>query len=169
MKVLHFAGPSASGKTQLIEQLVQVLPVVQVVKWTHHPLAEDKPGSDTIRVHHRGVDSTVLVAPNGLVWRQAITNRQSVYQWLAAGWSDSDLVLVEGDKYNPHPKIWVGHDLPPATVNVCLVIGPRPTDHQTPWISADIPLACPTLDHIVHVLRTDWVHFTYTVSRSTHD
>jgi molybdopterin-guanine dinucleotide biosynthesis protein MobB len=168
MRVLHVAGPSGSGKTQLIEQLSAHLPVVQVVKWTHHPLLQDKPGSDTSRFDDRGIHSTMLAAPDGIVWRHTVC-RTRIYQMLANWWSDTDLVVVEGDKYNPHPKIWVGQDLPPHTVNVCLVIGPASPEPGVAWIASEIPLRPGRLDLITQNLLGDWVHFTYTVPRRAYD
>ena len=169
MRVLHIAGPSDSGKTHLIEHLLATLPVVQVIKWTHHPLMQDKPGSDTSRFHARGIDSTMLVAPDGVVWRQPVIHRPCVYQLVANFWSDTDLVLVEGDKHSPYPKIWVGRDLPPKTVNVCLVIGPYQPAPDVAWIASEIPLLPQALAPIMNTLSAEWTRFTYIVARSTHD
>lgn len=65
MKVLHVAGPSDSGKTTLIEQLVAELDGrIATVKSIHHDIEPDDPGRDTHRHRMAGADSVVGITPS---------------------------------------------------------------------------------------------------------
>lgn len=108
--VLALSGWSGSGKTSLLESVLPTLREdglhVAVVKHDAHGLAIDHPGKDSDRLYRAGGD-VVLQGPDETLVR---LHRSSVP--LLAGVLDAltgshDLVLVEGHKDTPMPKIWV--------------------------------------------------------------
>lgn len=164
MRVLHLAGPSSLGKTRLIEALLDRVPAAAVVKWSHHPLPEDEPLRDTGRfaAHKR---PTLLVTPTGLVERRPIgeVDRRHLYHRLAHEWGREDLLIMEGDKWAPYPKIWIGSPPPPGLAAV-LVIGPEPPDEAIEWMPATLPLDEPMALQLAQRLAQDWQHFSYELS-----
>ncbi|WP_293033137.1 molybdopterin-guanine dinucleotide biosynthesis protein B [Natronococcus sp.] len=66
MRVVSLAGPSDSGKTTLVEQLVPRLAEerrVATVKSIHHDIEIDTPGADTHRHRTAGAETVVGVTP----------------------------------------------------------------------------------------------------------
>jgi molybdopterin-guanine dinucleotide biosynthesis adapter protein len=121
MKVLGIAGFSGSGKTTLIERLVGRLRAlgleVAVLKHSHHGFDVDKPGKDTWRHRQAGAHEVMVVSPAR--WALMHENRdapEATLDELLARLSPCDLVLVEGFKQAPIPKLEVyrpGHGTPP--------------------------------------------------------
>ena len=166
MKVLHFAGFSGSGKTRLLERLVPLLPIAAYLKWTHHPLPDEIPGSDTARLASWGIPQ-VLASPDGLIIRPLPSHRATVLQWLANNLEDDQLLLVEGFKGHPAPKIWVGRGAP-QDLKATLVIGPE-APPQGEWYKSGTPLTDDELTRTAHFLQENWVRFTYTIMRTSHE
>ena len=112
MKVFGFAGWSGSGKTTLIEQLIPRFVLqgisVSMIKHAHHEFDIDRPGKDSYRHRHAGC-TEVLVASD-LRWalmhelrgRPEFTLEQQI-----ARMTPVDLLLVEGWKWQPMPKLEV--------------------------------------------------------------
>lgn len=164
MRILHFAGPSNSGKTRLIEALLPHLPAVQILKWSHHSMDADSPNSDTERFGRLG-PATLLGTPEGLIWRGSYS-RPLIYQMLADNLAETALVVVEGDKDAPGKKIWLGAEPPPSTSGVSLCIGPQsPQDREISWIASEIPLGDEDIRRLAKILTHAWETFTYTIYR----
>ncbi|MCY0879463.1 MAG: molybdopterin-guanine dinucleotide biosynthesis protein MobB [Firmicutes bacterium] len=161
MRVLHIAGPANSGKTRLILELLPRLEVALVVKWTHHALDPEPPTADTRRFGSLGV-RTLLAAPNGLVVRPDIA-RPLLYQVLATSLPENALILVEGDKEAPQPKIWLGPALPPKAMAVSLVIGPDEPSPTVPWMPASVPLTHTAVKELAAYLAQHWPQHCYTI------
>ena len=112
MRVFGFAGFSGSGKTTLIEQLIPIFRgkglAVSLIKHAHHEFDVDQPGKDSYRHRHAGC-SEVLVT-SSLRWALMHELRGAPELTLAAAMarlSPCDLVLVEGFKDAPIPKLEV--------------------------------------------------------------
>ncbi len=112
MKIFGFAGWSGSGKTTLIEQLVprfvQVGLKVSLIKHAHHRFDVDHPGKDSFRVRAAGC-SEVLVGSRqrwALMHEMRDEQEMSLQQQIAL-MSPCDLILIEGYKYYPLPKLEV--------------------------------------------------------------
>ena len=111
MRVFGFAGWSGSGKTTLLERLLPVLTqqsglTVSTVKHAHHDFDVDQPGKDSWRHRHAGA-SEVLVA-SGQRWALIHELRGAAepsLDELLAHLGPADLVLVEGFKRDPIPKL----------------------------------------------------------------
>ncbi len=119
--VFGFAGFSGSGKTTLIERVIPLLVArglrVALVKHAHHDFDIDKPGKDSHR--HREAGATEVLVSGGKRWALMHELRGAPEPRLAdllMHLSPCDLVLVEGFKHDPVPKLEVhrpslGHPL----------------------------------------------------------
>jgi len=110
LRIFGFAGWSGSGKTTLIEQLIPRLAArglrVSLVKHAHHAFDVDHPGKDSHRHRHAGC-SEVLITSSAR-WALMHDLRGDAELTLAqavARLSPCDLVLVEGYKRHPMPKL----------------------------------------------------------------
>lgn len=135
MRVIGFAGWSGSGKTTL---LTRVLPLLRArglrcstLKRAHHRADVDTPGKDTHRHRTAGAGEVMLVTPG----RWALMHEgpppvdaagEPDLAALFGHFSDTDLVLVEGFKSMPLPKIEVYR---PA-------LGKPPLFTSDPWVRA---------------------------------
>ncbi len=103
-------GWSGSGKTSLIESVIPHLCnkglKVAVIKHTDHEIQVDHPGKDSDRLFRSGADVFLKGSEEGLV-----RSREVAHSSLAAVLSSLplkyDLVLVEGHKNLPLPKVWL--------------------------------------------------------------
>ncbi|MFP3867939.1 MAG: molybdopterin-guanine dinucleotide biosynthesis protein B [Desulfobacteraceae bacterium] len=102
-------GPSHSGKTELICRLLAWLQSqglkVAAVKHSHRRLPIDQPGKDTWRFQRAGAQVVALAAPGLLQVTRAADNDPELARVLAALGPDLDLILVEGYKHGPLPKL----------------------------------------------------------------
>jgi molybdopterin-guanine dinucleotide biosynthesis protein B len=110
MRVFGFAGWSGSGKTTLIEQVIPRLVArglrVSLVKHAHHRFDVDQPGKDSYRHRHAGC--TEVLITSGERWALMHELRGGSELTLGetlARLSPCDLVLVEGYKTAPIPKL----------------------------------------------------------------
>ena len=110
MKIFGFAGWSGSGKTTLIEQViprfVRAGLKVSLIKHAHHRFDVDHPGKDSYRVREAGC-SEVLVT-SGQRWALMHEMRdegEGTLEDQIARMSPCDLLLIEGYKYYPLPKL----------------------------------------------------------------
>jgi len=106
------AGWSNSGKTTLIEKLVRHFANkglrVATIKHTHHKFDIDMPGSDTARHRAAGAAETAIVSGSRVAVIEEIETRgEPALEDIAARLSPADLVLVEGYKSAPIPKLEV--------------------------------------------------------------
>ena len=110
MKVFGFAGWSGSGKTTLIEQLVPRLVArglkVSLIKHAHHSFDVDQPGKDSYR--HRAAGCTEVLISSHLRWALMHELRgapEPTLEEQLERLAPCDLVLVEGHKRHPIPKL----------------------------------------------------------------
>jgi molybdopterin-guanine dinucleotide biosynthesis protein B len=110
MRIIGLAGWSGSGKTTLITKVIPRLIArgltVSTLKHAHHGFDLDQPGKD--RLFHRAAGATEVVIASGK--RFAILHElRGEAEWdlpdLVAKISPVDLVLVEGYKRDPFPKL----------------------------------------------------------------
>ena len=110
MRIFGFAGWSGSGKTTLIEQLIPHLVAragrVSLVKHAHHAFDIDYPGKDSFR--HREAGCTEVLVSSGrryALMHELRGERELTLGEAIARLSPCDLVLVEGYKTQPIPKL----------------------------------------------------------------
>lgn len=109
--IIAFVGRSNSGKTTLLEKLIGLLRErghrVGVVKHTVRADVEtDLPGTDTRRLWEAGAEHVAFVTPDRIVHTHRYAELAPLEAALA-GVRDVDLMLIEGFKYGPYPKIEV--------------------------------------------------------------
>ncbi|MCB1955231.1 MAG: molybdopterin-guanine dinucleotide biosynthesis protein B [Rhodocyclaceae bacterium] len=157
MKILGIAGYSGSGKTTLLESLIPLLGlhglVVSVIKRAHHGFDVDKPGKDSWRHRQAGAQEVMLASPERWVlMRELRRDPEENLHNLLARLSSCDLVLVEGFKSTPIPKIEVyrpSHGKPPLHPEFPSVIA----------VATDAPCdtALPVLDLNNHEAIADYI------------
>ena len=112
MRIIGLAGWSGSGKTTLLTKLIPRLVAhgltVSTVKHAHHAFDVDQPGKDS-HTHRMAGASEVLV---GSAARWALVHElrgaaEPTLHELLAKLASVDLVIVEGYKHEPHPKLEV--------------------------------------------------------------
>lgn len=110
--LLGISAWSGTGKTSLLVKLLPLLHErgirVGVVKHAHHPFEIDQPGKDSFRVRQAGATQVLLASR----WRRALMiddqlDHEPTTDELIPLLDHTalDLVLVEGFKSNPVPKI----------------------------------------------------------------
>ncbi|PZD92934.1 molybdopterin-guanine dinucleotide biosynthesis protein B [Paenibacillus sambharensis] len=104
--VIQIVGYKNSGKTTLLCRLVERLKAdrltVGTVKHDAHDFTMDQPGTDTWQHQQAGADLTAISSSRRTAW---LMNRPAELQELLAGMHGVDLVLAEGFKTAPYPKL----------------------------------------------------------------
>jgi molybdopterin-guanine dinucleotide biosynthesis protein B len=141
MRILGLAGWSGSGKTTLLTGLIPELTArglsVSTIKHAHHEFDIDRPGKDSW--HHRQAGAKEVMISSSRRWALMHELRgatEPTLDELVARLSPVDLLLVEGFKRDPHPKIEVHR---PSLGKPLLF----PDDRHIVAIAADEPLAAP--------------------------
>ena len=141
-------GWKNAGKTTLVERLVAEFVrrgwQIATVKHAHHGVDVDQPGRDSFR--HRTAGATEVAVVGG--HRYAIMREQEepTLAEVLARLAPADLILIEGFKREPHPKIEVrsGEDeagAPPMAPQdpsiVAIAADQPPADQRLPWFRRD--------------------------------
>jgi len=111
MKILGIVGWSGSGKTTLLTSILPLLRDaglrVSTIKHTHHDFDMDRPGKDSFR--HREAGAYEVLVASGTRWAllHEIKGPEPDLPTLLAKLEPVDLVLVEGYKSHPFPKLEV--------------------------------------------------------------
>jgi molybdopterin-guanine dinucleotide biosynthesis protein B len=138
MRVIGLAGWSGSGKTTLVTKVIPVLVKrglkIATVKHAHHEFDTDQPGKDSW-LHRRAGAAEVAVVSSR---RWAIVHEledepEPSLDDVLMKLSPIDLVIVEGFKRHPHPKLEVYR----ATVGKPLL---HPDDDCIVAVATDAPL-----------------------------
>ncbi len=111
MKVLGLVGWSGSGKTTLLTALLPVFRArgltVSTVKHAHHGFDMDRPGKDSHRHRQAGAAEVLVVSGPRWALLHEVEGPEPSLAALLARMAPVDLVLVEGFKTHPYPKIEV--------------------------------------------------------------
>ena len=112
MKTFGFAGWSGSGKTTLIEKLIPLFVQrglrVSLVKHAHHTFDVDVPGKDSYRHRHAGAAEVLVTSSRRWVLMHELRGAQEPsFDEQLKRLSPCDLLLVEGFKFAPIPKLEV--------------------------------------------------------------
>jgi molybdopterin-guanine dinucleotide biosynthesis adapter protein len=149
MRMIGLAGWSGAGKTTLLIKVIPLLVArgltVSTLKHAHHAFDTDQPGKDS-HSHRLAGATEVLV---GAASRWALVHelrgeREPRLAELLAKLSPVDLVIVEGYKREPHPKLEVyraanGKPLlhPDDPQIVALATDAAPASARIPVVSLD--------------------------------
>lgn len=114
--ILGIYGYQDSGKTTAVERLVSALVKdglkVASVKHSAHAGLGDTEGKDSWRHARAGSDPVVLTGPDGAVVRaRGKVSVETVVRMLAESFSP-DVILIEGLKRGPYPKVALGDIAP---------------------------------------------------------
>lgn len=108
---VHFVGKSGTGKTTLIEAIIQKLKErgfrVAVIKHAHHGFEMDKPGKDSWRFGQAGSDMVAISSPGKLAMIEKVDEELNFEQVINRLGDRFDVVLVEGFKQTSKVKIEV--------------------------------------------------------------
>ncbi|MSQ50560.1 MAG: molybdopterin-guanine dinucleotide biosynthesis protein B [Betaproteobacteria bacterium] len=112
MKVFGFAGWSGSGKTTLIEKLIPDFVDrgmrVSLIKRAHHAFDVDVPGKDSWRHRQAGCQEVLISSENRWALMHELRGAPELsLDECIARISPCDLLLVEGNKHYPLPKLEV--------------------------------------------------------------
>ena len=112
MKIFGFAGWSGSGKTTLIEQLIPRFVKrglkVSLIKHAHHTFDVDQPGKDSYRHRHAGAGEILVTSSRRWVLMHELRGEpEPSFDEQLKLLSPCDLLLVEGFKHAPIPKLEV--------------------------------------------------------------
>lgn len=141
--LLGFAATSGTGKTTLLTQLIPLLKNqglrVGLIKHSHHDFEIDHPGKDSFRLRAAGATPVMLVSPYRRVMITELTSLEEPTldeQLKFFDQSELDLILLEGFKNEPVPKI----ELHRPSLNQPLLYT---NDPQIIAIASDAPLIVP--------------------------
>jgi molybdopterin-guanine dinucleotide biosynthesis protein B len=112
MRVIGLAGWSGAGKTTLLVKLIPELNrrglSVSTLKHAHHAFDIDRPGKDSFE--HRAAGASEVLIASRRRWaliRELRDETEPPLADLLRRLSPVDLVIIEGFKASPHPKIEV--------------------------------------------------------------
>lgn len=110
MKIYGVTGWKNAGKTGLMERLVAEITgrgfTVSTVKHAHHSFDVDQPGRDSYRHRTAGASEVLLASGQRVALMQELRDApEPSLDTLLARLSPVDLVLIEGYKREPHPKV----------------------------------------------------------------
>ena len=143
--VYTLAAWSGTGKTTFLERLVAELKSrglrVAVIKHDAHGLAFDTPGKDTWRFAQAGADLVAAAGPGQTV---ILEQRELPLEELTARIRDVDLILTEGYKFGPYPKIGLfrrdsGRPLAGSPEDFAAIVTDTPLDTVVPSFPLDDP------------------------------
>ena len=138
MRIIGLAGWSGSGKTTLLAKVIPSIVArglkVSTLKHAHHAFDVDQPGKDSHT--HRMAGATEVLVSSANRWALVHELRGAAELSLEAlldKLSPVDLVLVEGYKRQPHPKLEIYR----ASLGKPLM---HPDDRAIIGIASDQPL-----------------------------
>ena len=112
MRVIGVVGWKNNGKTTLVVRLIEHLVArgyrVSTVKHAHHEADLDRPGKDSWRHREAGAAEVMLAtARRWALVHELRDEPEPPLDAILARLSPADLVIVEGFKSLPHPKVEV--------------------------------------------------------------
>jgi molybdopterin-guanine dinucleotide biosynthesis protein B len=110
MRIFGLAGWSGSGKTTLMTLLIPELIsrgiTVSTLKHAHHSFDVDQPGKDSWRHRQAGAGEVMISSQNRWALMHELRGApEPSLDELVARMNPVDLLLIEGFKRHPHPKI----------------------------------------------------------------
>ena len=147
--LLAVAAWSGTGKTTLLKKLIPALCARGIrpglIKHTHHDMDVDTPGKDSYELRKAGAAQTLVASSQRWALMTETPDETELdLNWLVSRMDATklDLVLVEGFKHEPVPKILLwradcGYDIDELTI-----------DEHTIAVASDVELALsvPVLD-----------------------
>lgn len=111
MKVFGIVGWSGSGKTTLLTAMLPLLRAhgltVSTIKHANHGFDMDRPGKDSHRHREAGAHEVLIASTHRWVLLHEVEGAEPPLPALLQKLEPVDLVLVEGFKSHPFPKLEV--------------------------------------------------------------
>jgi molybdopterin-guanine dinucleotide biosynthesis protein B len=112
MRIFGLAGWSGSGKTTLMTALIPEFVArgitVSTIKHAHHAFDVDQPGKDSWRHRQAGASEVMVVSERRWALMHELRGApEPGLDELVPRMTPVDLLLVEGFKHHPHPKVEV--------------------------------------------------------------
>lgn len=109
--IVSVVGTSDSGKTTLLEKLIPEIQSrgyrVATVKHDLHGFDLDRQGKDSWRLKRAGADAVIISSPKKIALIHDVGKDHTLEELQKRIRLDVDIVLSEGYKRGPHPKIEV--------------------------------------------------------------
>jgi molybdopterin-guanine dinucleotide biosynthesis protein B len=148
MKTFGFAGWSGSGKTTLIEKLIPRFVGrglrVALIKHAHHSFDVDQPGKDSYRHRHAGASEILVTSSRRWVLMHELRGApEPPFEEQVRRISPCDLLIVEGFKHAPIPKLEVWRAatgeplLHPSDPHIVAVASDRKIETRLPLLALD--------------------------------
>lgn len=145
--IVSIVGKSNSGKTTLIERLIPELTGrgyrVATIKHNMHGFQIDHEGKDSWRHKQAGAQVTVIASPHQVAVIEDVKRDYELSELRDLYIKDVDVVISEGFKKNPHPKIEVYRTAVRRQMicgpqdNLAAVAGDAPADPSIPHFGMD--------------------------------
>lgn len=141
---VSLVGYSNSGKTTVMASLIRILKQrgyrVAAVKHASHGYTMDSHGTDSWHYAESGADQIVVAGPESVTFHEMV--QMIALQDILARIKSVDIILVEGFKNQPGPKIEiyrsaVSTDRIPASGDLLAVVSDIPIDGNNPVFSFD--------------------------------
>jgi molybdopterin-guanine dinucleotide biosynthesis protein B len=156
MRAIGLAGWSGAGKTTLIVRLIPELNrrglSVSTIKHAHHDFDVDRPGKDSYAHRAAGAREVLVASEKRLALMRELRGApEPSLADLLRMLDPVDLILVEGFKRDPLPKIEVYREanskppLYPQDRNIVALISDRKPEASLPHASIDDPVAAADL------------------------
>jgi molybdopterin-guanine dinucleotide biosynthesis protein B len=138
MRIIGLAGWQNAGKTTLLARVIPCLiargRTVSTVKHAHHSFDIDQPGKDSHAHRMAGATEVLIASANRFALMHELRGTpEPPLSALLARLAPVDLVIVEGYKAHPHPKLEVHR-----AVNGKPLL--YPNDACIVAVAADVPL-----------------------------
>jgi len=161
LKTFGFAGWSGSGKTTLIEQLIPLFVKralkVSLIKHAHHTFDVDREGKDSWRHRQAGAAEILVTSSRRWVLMHELRGApEPSFDEQLRHVSPCDLLLVEGFKHAPIPKLEVWRAEPgegmlhPNDPHIVAVASDAKLETKLPLFDLNDParIAAFILDHL---------------------
>ncbi|MGZ3608062.1 MAG: molybdopterin-guanine dinucleotide biosynthesis protein B [Syntrophales bacterium] len=145
--IVSIVGRSNTGKTTLIEKLIPELKRrgyrVATIKHNIHGFDIDHEGKDSWRHREAGARLTVIASPQQIALIEDASKDYEISELRDRYIRDVDVILSEGFKVNPHPKIEVVRsEMKHAPIcsredNLLAIVSDEPIDRGVPCLGID--------------------------------
>jgi molybdopterin-guanine dinucleotide biosynthesis protein B len=144
--IISIVGKSDSGKTTLLEALLGVLGQrgyrIAVIKHAADSFEIDTPDKDSWRLSRASSEAAAISSKDRLVIFRRLQNEADPQELVQYVGSDFDLVLTEGFKQYPYPKIEVirdgqGMELLSPPEQLLAVVTDKPLDISVPQFTGE--------------------------------
>jgi molybdopterin-guanine dinucleotide biosynthesis protein B len=164
-RILSIVGRKNAGKTTLTVALASELARrgrrVMTIKHTHHTPEVDRAGADSYRHFHEGrADRVLLVSPGMRVMFDRVADEHDPVVLARRYLADGDIVLAEGFKDAPIPKIEVFR--PSVSSTPLFTAGTPEASHWVALVTDDLDYTAPC--RVVRFQDTMWLQLLATLT-----